>query len=267
MTLPDTAALMDDPGVSDNFRSWGRPRAIDPAPAGPAQALPQAEDPEVILDLFVPPPVPPPQGRRGRKKRVLQELLQEEMKVPLHDVAGDTVAEDDFGMAMAVAEAPLAAPLPPNLAAELRVPDMPKFMVPAVEGLTPLSPTTTALLAAVQRAKEEESHQDGDYLKLAQHLFHTGSSFHLSSTVALAAQLGINRYALAPKLCRLMCAHQVLAKMNRNLFEQAVTSRFPSNALVFYLDYASYDETPLKASLKGEHEPGGTTRTSGAEPR
>ena len=178
--------------------------------------------------------------------------MQEEMQPPAA-LEADEVAVIDMPE-FVVPPQPVAAlaSLPEPETANARVPPISQYIMPPSAGISPLSPISSALMAAAQKGGEEGSVRDPDYLKLAQHLLQPGAGFRLSSVLALSSYLGMSRLTLAPKLCRLLCAHFVFAKLSRHLVEQAFTSKFPKEALVFYLDYASYDETPLKTSIKGD---------------
>eukprot|EP00971_Amphidinium_carterae_P156277 3098339-Amphidinium_carterae.1 len=48
-----------------------------------------------------------------------------------------------------------------------------------------------------------------------------------------------------------MCAQWVYSKTLRVLLEQLITTKFPLESLMCYIDYCCYDETPLKTGLKG----------------
>ena len=189
--------------------------------------------------------------RRGRKKRVLAELAvndpaagpsnprQQRRVPPSSDVPPDVPVP-----------AQQAAPLSSEQKAKLAVPALPRLVPPAVKGIASASALSAALLEASVIAKSEPQEQDPDYLKLASFFFEETTPFHLASLTILAEKLGISRYVLQAKLVRLVSAQHSWSRIQRLLLEQSIASRLTAENLLCYLDYTTFDETPMKASLK-----------------
>eukprot|EP00971_Amphidinium_carterae_P352749 6492721-Amphidinium_carterae.6 len=89
---------------------------------------------------------------------------------------------------------------------------------------------------------------DGDYLKLhSMMLAASPEEFHLSSTTERALKLGMSKFSLASKLCRLMNAQVLSSRLMRFKMEEIVARQFSQVQKLAYIDAYAYDETPLKS--------------------
>eukprot|EP00971_Amphidinium_carterae_P094939 1878449-Amphidinium_carterae.4 len=97
---------------------------------------------------------------------------------------------------------------------------------------------------------------DADILKLQAH-YVAAKDYHHASLVLKAQELCISRFVLQSKLLRLSAGHFVWNRLQRCLAEQHITHQLASPALVLYIDYMSYDETPMKTSVLDQLQVGG----------
>eukprot|EP00971_Amphidinium_carterae_P352793 6492731-Amphidinium_carterae.1 len=118
-------------------------------------------------------------------------------------------------------------------------------------GFGALSLLSEALVLAMNQACKEVDAIDGDYEKLAEKFLKRYDMFHLASVAQRAVELDINERVLQEKLWRLMSAHWEFAKLKRYALEKHMAS-LSEDSLLVYIDYAAYDETPMKGSLKGD---------------
>ena len=106
-------------------------------------------------------------------------------------------------------------------------------------------------MTAVELVQRGNAEQDPDYQKLAAYFFDEQAPFHLASLTSLGQTLGVSRHDLQSKLIRLVAAQLALARVDRQRLEQWITSRLTQDRLLCYVDFATFDETPMKASQRG----------------
>ena len=125
----------------------------------------------------------------------------------------------------------------------------PFFQPPKRGRISPSSDLMLVLPMAQQHASLPLAPSDMATHKVAAH-FAEPDRFHMASTVVLERLLGVDSAAIESRLQRLAAALWVQQVYERLLLEDKVVSILPSACLLFYLDYAAYDETPMKITLK-----------------
>eukprot|EP00971_Amphidinium_carterae_P174034 3449492-Amphidinium_carterae.5 len=130
-----------------------------------------------------------------------------------------------------------------------------------VKGLTEPSINGGILLRCLAAGQHLESTLDNAYLQLHKCFLATApESFHYTSTVKRAEELGVSRTTLPKKLYRLVNAQLLSATLLRSGVEQIIGECFGDVEKLAYVDSCAYDETPLKtsiANLSGVQPPGG----------
>ena len=205
---------------------------------------------------------PPTKRRRGRPSKLLQEFLAQHPSATGSTSALPTLIPSDVGT-----EKPGVPNVGPHLEAETRQADVAAMhrkddvIVPTVESYVPVRlrgftlPSATApVLLQCCRLAAEEALADDSYVKI-HHAYLTPEKYHLASQSVRAGQLGLSRQALHSKLCRLVNAQTTLLNMQRVQLEDEVTRHFSSQQLVAYVDAQTYDETPMKATIKHDNVP------------
>ena len=198
----------------------------------------------------------PPAVRRGRPKLWLRS---QRATAPSHTPSqssrpSDTAAVPGFfGQALpqpAVQQE--LPPPPPSGLATLKVPELQSYEPKIVNGF-PVAPVSgQALVGCRQQAlNATDDAMDADYLKLAELHLTVGVNYHLASTIVQGSAAGIDRALLSPKLCRLAAAHWTMNRLARHLLETNITIPLPTMSLVSYCDFFSWDETPLRVSMRG----------------
>eukprot|EP00971_Amphidinium_carterae_P348160 6490355-Amphidinium_carterae.3 len=132
-------------------------------------------------------------------------------------------------------------------------------------GFGALSVLSEALVLAMNRATKELDAIDENYEKLAERYLKRYDMFHLASAVQRAIELDISERVLQEKLWRLMSAQWEFAKLKRYALEKHMAS-LSADSLIVYIDYAAYDETPMKGSLRGDGSPSALSVNSGHLP-
>ena len=131
----------------------------------------------------------------------------------------------------------------------LMVPKVASFLPTYVNGHQGLSVCSQVLQNCIVLAKAAQDKFDHDVMTLHQSYVCSGSLFHHASTIVKAAQLGVPKNALHTKLMQLAAAHVASYKVDRVLLEQLVSRSLLPGQLVCYIDYITYDETPLKTTV------------------
>eukprot|EP00971_Amphidinium_carterae_P235726 4678090-Amphidinium_carterae.1 len=192
--------------------------------------------------------------KRGRKKHILKELADIGSKCLSSDASG----RSSLGLVAVLPEyasnasGPLAAKAKIVESLSLHVPASCLQMPAPRDGFMQPISFADCLLRALGLAEKDDAALDKDYMALSSCFLHGGSAFHMSSTITRAQQLNIYRGNFQKKLWRLMSSQWLFAKVFRLLLEQQVIHIFNPEARVLYVDYQTYDETPMRASIKGD---------------
>ena len=144
----------------------------------------------------------------------------------------------------------------------LQVPSVQTLQEPApLFSTSPLS--GQALLRSMALADQSDQDLDKEYLAIAK-AFCTAGRFHVSSLVVRASELQMDPQALQVKLWRLMDAQWQFCLIKRLALERQATMSYPRESLILYIDFTSFDETPMKANIK---EDAGETVAGTLHPR
>ena len=146
-------------------------------------------------------------------------------------------------------EHPLATT--PGLAT-LKVLELQSYKPKIVNGF-PVAPVSgQALVGCCKKAlNATDDAVDADYLKLAELHLTLGMNYHLASTIVQGSAAGIDRELLSPKLCRFAAAQWTMNRLARCLLETKIVTLLPTMSLVSYCDFFSWDETPMRVSMRG----------------
>ena len=123
------------------------------------------------------------------------------------------------------------------------------------QGFLPPPFLAQALLRCMMRADIEMSGSiGGDYMQIAQTYFSTNEDFHMASLAVRATQLNMDPQPLQCKLWRLMSAHWQYGLVRRLAVERQPAKCQSQDSLISHIDYNNFDETPMKANIKGDSE-------------
>lgn len=120
-----------------------------------------------------------------------------------------------------------------------------------VQGFALESPLEAPLHVAKTLAHAPGSNLDDEVVRVGSHLL-KGGVVALRSKRVLCDELGIDERKLGRILPRLGQGVLLQEFMQRRAIEDNLARRIPKKDLLFYLDFAAYDETPLAVNLKGE---------------
>ena len=107
-----------------------------------------------------------------------------------------------------------------------------------------LAPANCLTMALVDLAKGHSNIDlDPAVIRLADRFLQPG--FHLTSVVTLEKETKIDRKGQALRLSRLACALFILQRHHMHQFEQQILECTSRAGRLLYLEYSSYDETPM----------------------
>eukprot|EP00971_Amphidinium_carterae_P191451 3798885-Amphidinium_carterae.2 len=179
---------------------------------------------------------------RARSKRaVLADVAQadvEEHSEPLLSISLQDL--EPLGMSVVVRDA-------------LQLPSQVSQLLVRHSGYNMLSPLCSGLVGACASASAKPSARDSDYEAIVRHFFPSTGQYHMSSLTTAAEKLKMSLAVLQRKLWRLMCAQLMFARLHRFALERQLLLNC-GDGLSYYLDYNLFDETPMRASMKG-HSP------------
>ena len=120
------------------------------------------------------------------------------------------------------------------------------------QGFATPSACTAALEACGLQAQDSSDALDADYVQLAESFLTPGPQYHVKSLTVWAEQLGLHRDILQTKLWRLLCAQVIHQNFLRNHMERQLAQSLADEHRLCYVDCVAYDETPMRANVKGE---------------
>eukprot|EP00971_Amphidinium_carterae_P291982 5796253-Amphidinium_carterae.2 len=188
-----------------------------------------------------------PFTRKGRPPEILSELMVHEpsgaIGAPLaaanpDNIVGDSVLASGSGAT------------PRINVKSLVVPSLASTCLVSQNGHPPMPLASQALELCVKLAEQNGGENlDDDIMKLHKMFVASGTSFHHASKVLQAESMNMSRFSIQSKLLRLASAHFVFARVQRLRLEEHICQRIPKVDLLLVIDYMSYDETPMKASV------------------
>eukprot|EP00971_Amphidinium_carterae_P349124 6490859-Amphidinium_carterae.1 len=239
-------------GANADDEGWGFVAA-----QADAEAIGTAQDPESALDI----PVNVPsatymfKGKRakGRPKKPKFDIVLSSENVESQSVQPSTHHNAEAGAGLLSMTAfgvqhSLVSTFVQH--ASLRVPRVDTFSRASQDGFIVPSICTEALAACAKAADNPKANMDEDYFKIQASYVRAGPGFHCETAVVTSQRLGISRFALENKLCRLACAHIIYNKFRHSVLEQEVALRLGQESLICHCECVGYDETPLKTSSK-----------------
>ena len=227
-------------------------------PAGPrgTAETPSFRDSDPMSEMF-----PPQKRRRGRPSRYLQELLAEtptppaptEPSAPMVASTALRQQSTSHGDSLPlVASSQGSNVTGPVAKADLTIPEVASFLPQRLRGFS-MPSVNAAVLLQCSHAAAANTSTDETYTKIHE-AYLSRQQFHLVSHSVRAQQLGLSRQGLHSKLARLMNAQCLLQRLKRTNLEELVAHTFSGQQLVAYVDSQSYDETPMKATIKDDHQ-------------
>eukprot|EP00971_Amphidinium_carterae_P202490 4017824-Amphidinium_carterae.1 len=122
--------------------------------------------------------------------------------------------------------------------------------VKAVNGFTLFPVCGQAMLYGCKEAAQYSTAGEDEYDKLHSYHLNSGKQFKHASFQVQAQTLGVSVKMLPGKLARLASAQNVFLRLSRHWLEKSL-SEGRAVKLVSFCESLTWDETPLKASLKG----------------
>lgn len=220
---------------------------------------------EAMIGADASQPGPPPKRRsimsgRGRPNQVLRQAMREamvEFGVSSIGDSGSAGSSGDGGLELVLPKQELGV----VTASQLSLEDIAATkienrsagaLVPAPMSCISLPPPVqSALVAALRCARRDSSTIDPTTVRVAQ-LFLGDEPLALASKALRAESLGIDPKKLSKMIPRLACGSLQMELGQRRAIEGAVVTRLPRKELLFYVDFCSYDETPLRVALRGD---------------
>ena len=230
---------------------WGSLLAQPSAPAlrtgqHTEVADPYAEEENIDLASFA----PPPSKRKGRPHAVLASLpsLPSMPAAWYPSPGGDTVARgvgDNLGSSLHL---PLQHILGVDPGQGLQIPAPPSFIRPAVQGLRLPSLCAAGVANSVTEADRHPNQLDNAYSRLFEHYIQD-SKHHNASAQVRAELLSMSTFQLNNKVLRLAASQTLWGRLSQATLEHHLASTLQPADLVAYLEFLSYDETPMKTAV------------------
>eukprot|EP00971_Amphidinium_carterae_P147821 2930043-Amphidinium_carterae.5 len=136
------------------------------------------------------------------------------------------------------------------------VPKGSSFMRASLHGFRPLSLCSDVLRLAVQRFSAGDGVNDETYLKVKAAYVDVGKDYHECSLAVRSQMLAVDKNELSKKLTIYAAGEWVFSQMQKRLLEQELVQNIVNGDLICYIEYQSYDETPLHTRVL-EKLPGG----------
>eukprot|EP00971_Amphidinium_carterae_P226872 4499515-Amphidinium_carterae.3 len=189
---------------------------------------------------------PPTKRQRGRPKK---KTLASHVVVPLRESHGEACSSKSQAVLPGLSHKAHHSYVPTGGAAELLVPTVASYCPVQVNGISLCSVNSSALHACMYQASLDATHMDEDYLKLQQHYIDT-HGYHIGSILHKSEAMDMNRRLLIAKLSRLACAQVIADKFARWQLEDLLSRALEPTCLRLYLDIESYDETPMRCTVR-----------------
>ena len=214
--------------------------AIMAAPSEPAADL---GDDVAPSSLFAQAPAPAAKRRRGRPKT--RPATERAEPIPAASAAQPLTgeAQEQLPGSEAINVIPSAA------VPQLWLDASEVLQRPPKRGRLTPSPLLAAAAAAHIMVSNPGASLDAGMLTVAD-FFLDPKKYHVVSNVAAEQQLQLTFGSLRGKAERLAACLLLLQQHHRRKLEEGLANTLTSDSLLFYLDVATYDETPLKVSVK-----------------
>ena len=242
--LPDDVGIspvpapVDSEEAQDPTRAWTSIAAA--SSQGPTPALPDLRLP-TLQPLPAREEPPSKKGRSHTGSSLVQRQAQPSDTPPLRGAA----ASAESSTARSTADT-VSVSLPP-LSTEIN--QSQPLLGYCKRGRMGESPILAALPGALSRSEKVGSDTDSHTLTLAD-AFLNPVNYHLASGVVLERFLQIPAAAQQSRQNRLASSLLLCQQHERQLLEQHLTQSLPPSSLLLYVDGSSYDETPLRVSVK-----------------
>ena len=204
--------------------------------AAPAMLIDDEEPlPSIDLQHFA----PPTKKRRGRPKKILQEISTPKAQQLEPPASSKVSAESpDITIASAAASSKPSSPQVVPLVVPVSIPGL-GLMVPKVsshiqntlDGFASTNLHAEALKACAHCADQPQALLDEDY-----QIFSAERQHHCSSAVALAEKVGLSRYTIQPKINRLASAQLAWLKSQKVSLDQTLALSLGFNQLITYVE-------------------------------
>eukprot|EP00971_Amphidinium_carterae_P029289 576426-Amphidinium_carterae.1 len=194
--------------------------------------------------------MPAQRRKRGRPKKS-QELASVGVHVPAPpNMSAHIPDESAFLLRSMICE--MIAPLAMDAQCQLMTSSGAHPLICSHSPYVKVSDLMVVLQNCVVESCKEGATLDADVVKLYDRYL-CNPDFHLMSVVATADLLKMSRKVVEHKLCRLAAGIH-LHELTARLCMEASLSKLltPTHGLRVYVDYCSYDETPMRASLRSE---------------
>lgn len=197
--------------------------------------------------------------RRGRPNRALQEAMSRAIAAQEREAGGAApLGGSTEGATTLDALVPLAVVgLSPEEKQALRqqatlsVDRRHRLAQRPIEGVRPVSPLAEALLACAKLSVCGGEPLDEEVLMIGETLLGE-DVVPMASKRMRGDSLGVSAQKLTKATPRLAATLLELEHASREALETSLATQVPRNALLYYLDFCAYDETPLPVALRGD---------------
>ena len=111
-------------------------------------------------------------------------------------------------------------------------------------------PLMHAVAAAIGRAVDDLGAVDQENLRIADSMLGT-STLRMVSQFAFAESLGISRRRVAPRIRSIFSSAFIMSRVSRWKLEEQISRQHRTIQGIVNIDYARYDETPLRVKSVG----------------
>ena len=184
--------------------------------------------------------------KRGRP-RIVKKTVGDDERVANNQDAQPSMLQQNIRdtISLSVRHGEVMATQPPSLI----VPKVKSFLRPPLHGYRPLSVCSKVLQDAMQLRSLPGQKVDNTYSKIKEQFIDSGHGFHSCSLVVRDQIMAVDKDELMKKIIVYAQGAILYSKLQRSLVEQCVTHGIPGMDLICYIDFMTYDETPLKTRV------------------